>query len=80
MVRQPTEKPFRPRPKNRGDGRGACKVCGDFNHSTLYHCRANGLCFVCYAPNHTRFECPNAAADRRAGASPAACPPGQQGN
>lgn len=76
---QPAEKPARPRPKNRGDGWGPCKVCGDFNHTTSYHRRANGLCFGCFSPNHTRVECPNFA-DGRVGASSTVCPPGQQGN
>ncbi|XP_055717354.1 uncharacterized protein LOC129810649 [Salvelinus fontinalis] len=35
-----------------------CKVCGDANHSTMDHCYSNHLCFLCYAAEHTRRECP----------------------
>ncbi|XP_026114797.1 uncharacterized protein LOC113093154 [Carassius auratus] len=77
---KPAEKPVRPRPKTKGDRWGPCKVCGDSNHTTSYHCRANGLCFVCFAPNHTRFECPNIVADGLVRVSSTACPSGQQGN
>lgn len=38
-----------------------CSVCGNANHRTAEHCRADNLCFLCYAPGHTRIACPRAA-------------------
>lgn len=74
------EIPVRTRVKTRADGRGECKVCRDVNHTTSHHCRADGLCFICYAPNHTRFECPNAVDKGRVKSQSTAYPSGQQGN
>ncbi|XP_054647797.1 uncharacterized protein LOC129189766 [Dunckerocampus dactyliophorus] len=37
-----------------------CLICGNVGHDTHSHCRANRLCFGCFAPNHTRAECPGA--------------------
>lgn len=37
-----------------------CAVCSDNGHTTQYHCRSDRLCFTCFAPDHTRAECPNA--------------------
>ncbi|CAL9682034.1 unnamed protein product [Knipowitschia caucasica] len=37
-----------------------CAVCGDDGHTTQYHCRSDRLCFTCFAPDHTRADCPNA--------------------
>lgn len=36
-----------------------CKVCGDASHSTLSHCRSEHLCFKCFAPGHSKQDCPN---------------------
>lgn len=49
-----------------------CDVCGEVAHSTQHHCRTDRLCFVCYAPDHTRVMCPNAgsAKNRGSGAAP----------
>ncbi|KAK0135029.1 Transposon Ty3-I Gag-Pol polyprotein [Merluccius polli] len=36
----------------------ACRVCNDSKHTTVTHCRSERLCFACFAPGHTRTECP----------------------
>ncbi|XP_044055587.1 uncharacterized protein LOC122877719 [Siniperca chuatsi] len=43
-----------------------CAVCGDAGHTTVHHCRSDHLCFSCYAPDHTRAECPVATVKPRA--------------
>lgn len=48
-----------------------CDICGEVGHTTRYHCRVNNLCFVCYAPGHSRGECPRAGAAKPGGAKPA---------
>ncbi|XP_043988373.1 uncharacterized protein LOC122840201 [Gambusia affinis] len=35
-----------------------CIICKADNHSALSHCRENRLCFKCYAPGHSRHNCP----------------------
>ena len=35
-----------------------CRVCNDPSHTTTSHCMAERLCFGCYAPGHTRPNCP----------------------
>lgn len=55
----------------------SCNVCGAVEHNTHYHCRANHLCFVCYAPDHTRSECPRAVTKEPRGFAPRAH---QEGN
>lgn len=45
----------------------SCDICGDTEHSTYNHCRINHLCFVCFAPDHTRAECPRTVATRSKG-------------
>ncbi|XP_035993464.1 uncharacterized protein LOC118563230 isoform X2 [Fundulus heteroclitus] len=47
-----------------------CAVCSDEGHTTQYHCRSNHLCFNCFAPDHTRAECPGAVATKLRGAEP----------
>lgn len=54
-----------------------CDICGDLGHTTYYHCKANNLCFVCHASDHTRVECPRAVAIKRRGTKPASQ---QEGN
>lgn len=38
---------------------GPCAVCSDNYHTTQYHCKIDKLCFGCFAPGHTRVECPS---------------------
>lgn len=35
----------------------SCKVCGFDDHSTLLHCRQEGLCFLCFEAGHQRQNC-----------------------
>ncbi|XP_043982844.1 uncharacterized protein LOC122836928 [Gambusia affinis] len=49
-----------------------CVICGDTAHSTYYHCRANQLCFICYAADHTRARCPRAVPNKTRGPESAA--------
>ena len=35
----------------------ACRVCNDSRHTTVSHCRSDGLCFSCLAPGHNRANC-----------------------
>lgn len=36
-----------------------CKVCRATNHSTVAHCRREGLCLSCFEYGHRKRECPN---------------------
>lgn len=40
-------------------GRKFCKVCRATNHSTVAHCRREGLCLFCFEHGHRKRECPN---------------------
>ena len=35
-----------------------CKVCNNPSHTTTSHCISDKLCFSCFAPGHTRLNCP----------------------
>lgn len=41
-----------------GRRESACRVCNDSKHTTVAHCRSERLCFACFAPGHTKMECP----------------------
>ena len=49
------------RPRRRVAPSLPCSVCGDSIHNTMDHCRADRLCFICYAPGHARMACPQAS-------------------
>lgn len=48
-----------------GPGENACRVCNDSKHTTVTHCRSERLCFVCFAPGHTKMECPTKSPSER---------------
>lgn len=50
----------------------SCKVCGNKGHSTVSHCLSDRLCFECFAPGHTKPQCPLVA--------PKSSPSQSQGN
>lgn len=35
-----------------------CKVCRGMDHSTVAHCRRDGLCLFCFEHGHRKRECP----------------------
>lgn len=46
-------------PPNQGYSyRKYCKVCNGTNHSTLAHCRREGLCLSCFESGHWKKNCP----------------------
>lgn len=47
-----------------------CEVCGDVGHDTRFHCRADHLCFLCFAPDHTSAICPKSTAVKPTGVVP----------
>lgn len=38
--------------------RNFCKVCRGTDHSTVAHCRRDGLCLFCFEHGHRKRECP----------------------
>lgn len=62
----------RPNQTTRARPSAPCDVCGDVGHTTHYHCRAHRLCFVCYAGDHTRVECPKSVAVKPKSSGPTA--------
>ncbi len=40
-------------------GRKFCRVCRATNHSTVAHCRREGLCLFCFEHGHRKREFPN---------------------
>ncbi|XP_029937360.1 uncharacterized protein LOC115380357 [Myripristis murdjan] len=46
-----------------------CEVCGDREHNTRFHCRANHLCYLCYASGHRSADCPKSAMSNPKGAA-----------
>lgn len=53
-----------------------CAVCSDDGHTTQYHCRSDRLCFNCFAPDHTRAECPVAVTRKPGNTKPVVQPQG----
>lgn len=54
-------------PNNRARSSLPCEVCGDRGHTTRFHCRANHLCFLCYASGHIHTDCPKSVMPQPAG-------------
>ena len=49
---------FQYNPRDRRSREAFCRVCNDSSHTTTSHCMGERLCFGCYAPGHTRPNCP----------------------
>lgn len=63
MQQRNTSQPIRGRrfqhaPRERRNREAGCKVCNDSSHTTTSHCMSERLCFACFAPGHTRLNCP----------------------
>lgn len=56
-------------PRNRVRPSLPCEVCGDRGHTTRFHCRANHLCFLCYASGHIHADCPKSVPQPAGGAA-----------
>lgn len=49
---------FQRAPREQSNRVAGCKVCNDSSHTTTSHCMSERLCFVCFAPGHTKLNCP----------------------
>lgn len=49
---------FQRAPRDRRPREAVCRVCNDSGHTTISHCMTERLCFACFAPGHTKLNCP----------------------